>query len=139
MAKSRLPPCVPAQGSVGASGDLAPLAHLALAILGEGEIQVDDGPFLDAARAMESAGLLPLTLEAKEGLALINGTQFMAGLGSLALLDAEHLCRVADVAGAMSLEALKGSSRPFDPRLHRARPHPGQSVVAHNLLTLLGQ
>ena len=137
MLNSRLHPRVPAQGSVGASGDLAPLAHLALAILGEGEVQVDGGPFVDSAKAMESAGLTPLTLEAKEGLALINGTQFMAGLGSLALLDAEHLCSVADVAGAMSLEALKGSSRPFDERLQAARPHPGQSVVAHNLRTLL--
>jgi histidine ammonia-lyase len=130
-------PRIPAQGSVGASGDLAPLAHLALAMIGEGEAQVGDGPFLPSADAMARAGVSPVTLEAKEGLALINGTQLMASLGTLALLDAERLATVADIAGAMSLEALKGSSRPFDERLQLARPHPGQARVAANLRALL--
>ncbi|MGD0677714.1 MAG: histidine ammonia-lyase [Polyangiaceae bacterium] len=130
-------PRIPSQGSVGASGDLAPLAHLALALIGEGEAQSGGGPFAPARTVLEGAGLEPLALEAKEGLALINGTQLMASLGALALLDAERLCRVADVAGAMSLEALKGSSRPFDERLQAARPHPGQATVARNLRNLL--
>jgi histidine ammonia-lyase len=130
-------PRIPAQGSVGASGDLAPLAHLALAMIGEGEAQLGDGPFEPAGPLLERVGIPPIVLEAKEGLALINGTQFMAALGTLALLDAERLCQVADVAGAMSLEALKGSSRPFDERLQAARPHPGQATVAGNLRALL--
>jgi histidine ammonia-lyase len=137
MLERRVHPRIPAQGSVGASGDLAPLAHLALTLIGEGEAQIEDGPFVPGGEAMRRAGIEPVVLEAKEGLALINGTQLMASLGTLALLDAERLCRVADVAGAMSLEALKGSSRPFDERLHAARPHPGQAVVASNLRALL--
>jgi len=132
-------PRIPGQGSVGASGDLAPLAHLALAMIGEGEAQIGDGPFVPSAEAMREAGVSAVTLEAKEGLALINGTQFMASLGTLALLDSERLARIADVAGAMSLEALKGSSRPFDERLHAARPHPGQAVVSRNLRALLAE
>lgn len=137
MLDRRVHPRIPAQGSVGASGDLAPLAHLALAMIGEGEAEIGDGPFMPSAQAMSAAGIAPVVLEAKEGLALINGTQFMASLGALALLDAERLCTVADIAGAMSLEALKGSSRPFDERLHAARPHPGQCTVARNMRTLL--
>ena len=132
-------PRIPSQGSVGASGDLAPLAHLALAMIGEGEARLGDGPLVPGGDAMRAAGVKPVVLEAKEGLALINGTQYMAGLGTLALLDAERLAVVADVAGAMSLEALKGSSRPFDERLQAARPHPGQAVVARNLRTLLAE
>jgi histidine ammonia-lyase len=132
-------PRIPAQGSVGASGDLAPLAHLAVVMTGEGEARIGDGPLMPGGEAMKRAGVRPVTLEAKEGLALINGTQLMASLGTLALLDAERLCRVADIAGAMSLEALKGSVRPFDERLHAARPHPGQVVVATNLRRLLAQ
>ena len=139
MLNAGVHPRVPAQGSVGASGDLAPLAHLALAMIGEGEAQVGEGPFVASADALRAAGIEPLTLEAKEGLALINGTQLMASLGTLALLDAERLCLVADVAGAMSLEALKGSCRPFDERLHAARPHPGQIVVARNLRAMLAE
>jgi histidine ammonia-lyase len=139
MLDRRLHPRVPAQGSVGASGDLAPLAHLALAMIGEGETQIDDGPFLPSGEVMRRVGIAPVVLEAKEGLALINGTQYMASLGTLALLDAERLCVVADVAGAMSLEALKGSSRPFDERLQAARPHPGQSSVARNMRALLAE
>jgi histidine ammonia-lyase len=139
MLEKRVHPRIPAQGSVGASGDLAPLAHLALAMIGEGEARLDDGPPMPSAEAMKRAGVKPVALEAKEGLALINGTQLMAALGTLALLDAEHLCAVADVAGAMSLEALKGSSRPFDERLQAARPHPGQAIVAANLCALLAE
>ena len=139
MLDRRVHPRIPAQGSVGASGDLAPLAHLALAMIGEGEAQIEDGPFMDGAEAMKRAGVKPVALEAKEGLALINGTQYMTSLGVLALLDAERLARVADVAGAMSLEALKGSNRPFDPRLQAARPHPGQAAVAGNLRALLSE
>jgi histidine ammonia-lyase len=139
MLDRRVHPRVPAQGSVGASGDLAPLAHLALAMIGEGEAQIDDGPFLPGSEAMKRAGIVPIVLEAKEGLALINGTQYMASLGTLALLDAERLCIVADVAGAMSLEALKGSSLPFDERLQAARPHPGQATVARNMRALLAE
>jgi histidine ammonia-lyase len=135
-------PRIPSQGSVGASGDLAPLAHLALAMLGEGEAALwqkgNEVPSYRNARAvLAEVGIEPVVLEAKEGLALINGTQLMASLGTLALLDAERLCVAADVAGAMSLEALKGSARPFDPRLHAARPHPGQALVAKNFRALL--
>ena len=132
-------PRIPAQGSVGASGDLAPLAHLALAMIGEGDAQLGAGPFVPSAEAMARAGVKPVALEAKEGLALINGTQYMASLGTLAVLDALRLCTIADVAGAMSLEALKGSARPFDARLQAARPHPGQAVVAGNLRALLAE
>ena len=139
MLEKRVHPRIPAQGSVGASGDLAPLAHLALAMIGEGEARIEDGPAMPGAEAMKLAGVTPVSLEAKEGLALINGTQYMAALGTLALLDAEQLCIVADVAGAMSLEALKGSSSPFDERLQAARPHPGQAAVAKNLRSLLAE
>jgi histidine ammonia-lyase len=139
MLDRRVHPRIPAQGSVGASGDLAPLAHLALALIGEGEAQIDAGAFLSSAEAFSRAGIAVIELEAKEGLALTNGTQFMASLGTLALLDAERLCVVADIAGAMSLEALKGSSQPFDERLHAARPHPGQTIVARNMRALLAQ
>jgi histidine ammonia-lyase len=129
-------PRVPAQGSVGASGDLAPLAHLALALTGEGEARHRD-ELLPAREALARAGLAPVELQAKEGLSLINGTQYMASLGGLAVFDALELARVADVAGAMSLEALKGSERPFDERLMQLRPHPGQALVASNLRRLL--
>ncbi|WP_437684145.1 histidine ammonia-lyase [Sorangium sp. So ce131] len=130
-------PRIPAQGSVGASGDLAPLAHLALALIGEGEARVG-GRLLPSAVALAEAGLAPIELAAKEGLALINGTQYMTALGALALRDAAALCTVADIAGAVSLEALMGSKRPFDDRLMRVRPHPGQAVTAGNLRALLG-
>jgi histidine ammonia-lyase len=141
MLNARVHPRIPAQGSVGASGDLAPLAHLALAMIGEGEATLDAGlargPARPSLEVLREAGVTPVALEAKEGLALINGTQYMASLGTLALLEAERLAVTADIAGAMSLEALKGTSRPFDPRLHEARPHPGQIVVATNLRALL--
>ena len=129
-------PRIPAQGSVGASGDLAPLAHLALVLIGEGEADYG-GERMAGAAALRAAGLEPLELEAKEGLALINGTQMMLAVGALAVVEAEGLCRHADVVGAMSLEALKGSSRPFDERIQGVRPHPGQAHSANNLRALL--
>lgn len=130
-------PRIPSQGSVGASGDLAPLAHLALVLQGEGEAEVR-GQVVPGAEALQMVGLEPLELQAKEGLALINGTQMMAAIGAICLIDAQVLCRYADVAGAMSLEALKGSSRPFDERIMSVRSHPGQATVASNLRRMLG-
>ena len=129
-------PRIPSQGSVGASGDLAPLAHLALALIGEGEATFQ-GKRSDGGAALAAAGLTPLELAAKEGLALINGTQYMTALGALAMCDARRLATAADIAGSVSLEALKGSKRPFDARLMAVRPHPGQATVAANLRALL--
>ncbi len=129
-------PRIPAQGSVGASGDLAPLAHLALTLIGEGEARYR-GELMASDQALAAAGLKPLELQVKEGLALINGTQYMTALGALALSRALELCVAADIAGAVSLEALMGSKRPFDPRLMAVRPHPGQARVAQNLRALL--
>lgn len=129
-------PVIPEQGSVGASGDLAPLAHLALVLIGEGEARFR-GKVLPGAEALASAGMKPLKLGAKEGLALINGTQFMTAIGALALAEAEHLCDVADAAGALTLEALKGTEAAFDPRIHRLRPHPGQVRSAAQVRALL--
>ncbi|MEO8703065.1 MAG: histidine ammonia-lyase [Kofleriaceae bacterium] len=130
-------PVVPARGSVGASGDLAPLAHLALGMIGEGLAEYR-GAILPAAEALAAAGIAPLVLEAKEGLTLLNGTQHMTAVGGLAGLDAEATCLVADIAGALSLEALKGTVRAFDARVVAARPHPGQIAVAELLRRLLG-
>lgn len=129
-------PVVPKKGSVGASGDLAPLAHLALAMIGEGEVTVA-GANKPSAAALAEAGLSPLSLEAKEGLCLINGTQAMGALGCLALLRAEALCKIADVAGAASLEGARGTAVAFDPRIQDVRPHPGQVASAENLRHLL--
>jgi len=129
-------PVVPAQGSVGASGDLAPLAHMTLTLIGEGEAYYS-GERLPSALALERAGLRPVTLGPKEGLALINGTQVMTGVGSLGILRAERLAAAADVIAAMSLEAYLGTDRVFDRRLNDLRPHPGQSRVADNLRALL--
>jgi len=129
-------PIIPERGSVGASGDLAPLAHLALVLIGEGEARYH-GERLPGAEALRRAGLAPVTLKAKEGLALINGTCGMTGIGALALTRAERLVRLADVAGAMTLEALRGSQVPFDERLQAVRPHPGQAASARNLRILL--
>jgi histidine ammonia-lyase len=129
-------PVIPARGSVGASGDLAPLAHLALGMIGEGDAEYR-GQTLPAADALEMAGIAPLVLEAKEGLTLLNGTQHMTAVGGLAVHDAEITCRIADIAGALSLEALKGTVRAFDPRVVAARPHPGQIAVATFLRALL--
>jgi histidine ammonia-lyase len=129
-------PQIPARGSVGASGDLAPLAHLALGMIGEGLAEFE-GQWLPATEALRRANIAPLTLEAKEGLTLLNGTQHMTAVGGLAILDAEYTCRVADIAGALSLEALKGTVRAFDERVVAARPHPGQIEVARFLRALL--
>jgi histidine ammonia-lyase len=129
-------PEIPARGSVGASGDLAPLAHLALGMIGEGRAEYR-GEILPAAEALRRAEIEPLVLEAKEGLTLLNGTQHMTAIGGLTVLDAEHTARVADIAGALSLEALKGTVRAFDERVVAARPHPGQIAVARFLRELL--
>lgn len=129
-------PFIPEKGSVGASGDLAPLAHLSLTLLGEGEAYFE-GELLPSGDALKKAGLEPVILEAKEGLALLNGTQAMHAVGGLALFRAQRLAQVADIAGAMSLEALKGTPTAFDSRIHNARPHPGQQAVAEHLRALL--
>jgi histidine ammonia-lyase len=130
-------PLVPSQGSVGASGDLAPLAHLALALIGEGECINEKGALLSSAEALRRADVAPLVLEAKEAVSLINGTQAMLAVGALALLASETLADSADVIGAMALDALQGTDVAFDRRIHQARPHAGQSRVAANLRTLL--
>jgi histidine ammonia-lyase len=129
-------PHVPEQGSVGASGDLAPLAHVALLLIGEGLCDVE-GQTMKAADALAAALLKPVTLAAKEGLALINGTQLMTGIAGLALLEAETLARTADVVAAMTVDALLGTDVAFDPRIHAARPHAGQAASARNLRRLL--
>src|SRR5881398_3413328 len=136
MLNRRVHPVIPEKGSVGASGDLAPLAHLALSVIGEGEVFFE-GQRMATSEALRRAKLKPLELEAKEGLALLNGTQAMHAVGGLALLRAQRLARVADVSGAMSLEALKGTPVAFDLRLQDARPHPGQKAVAEHLLSLM--
>ena len=131
-------PVVPSRGSVGASGDLAPLAHLALSLIGEGEVEYQ-GAIMPALQALEQVGIEPLVLRAKEGLTLLNGTQHMTAVGALAVYDCQHLSKIADVAGALSLEALQGSRSPFRPEVVGARPHPGQVKVASNMALLLGQ
>jgi histidine ammonia-lyase len=130
-------PMVPSQGSVGASGDLAPLAHLALALIGEGECIDDKGARIAAAEALKQAQIKPLVLEAKETISLINGTQGMLAVGTLALLAAEILVDTADVLGALCCDALKGTDVAFDERIHKARPHSGQLKSAANLRRVL--
>jgi histidine ammonia-lyase len=136
MLNSGVHPLIPSRGSVGASGDLAPLAHLALVVIGEGEA-VYRGQRMQGRDALNAVGIQPLTLEAKEGLALLNGTQAMTGVGGLALLDAERLTDATDVTGAMSLEALKGTPVAFDHKIHAVRPHPGQIKSASRLRELI--
>ncbi len=136
MLNNRIHPVVPSRGSVGASGDLAPLAHLALALIGEGEVFFK-GERVPSLLALKAAGLQPLVLEAKEGLALLNGTQAIAATGGLALLRGLRVAKLFDLAGAMSLEALRGTPTPFDERIHAARPHAGQIAVARHLRELL--
>jgi histidine ammonia-lyase len=136
MLNRRVWPVIPEKGSVGASGDLAPLAHLALSLIGEGEAFFQ-GERMNSRKALRRAGLKPQHLQAKEGLALLNGTQAMHAVGGLALLRAKRLARVADVSGAMTLEALKGTPMAFDPRLQDARPHPGQKAVGKHLLSIM--
>jgi histidine ammonia-lyase len=129
-------PYVPSRGSVGASGDLAPLAHLALPLIGEGRAWYD-GELMDGGDALAAAGIEPLRLEAKEGLSLINGTQFMAAFGALGLMRARRLAQTADIACAMSLEALQGSRTSFMPQIHTLRPLRGQADSAANVFRLL--
>jgi len=130
-------PAVPEQGSLGASGDLAPLAGLALPLIGLGRLLTGDGGAEPAADGLGRAGLRPLELQAKEGLALVNGTQGMLAIGTLALVRSEQLARAADVIAAMTIEASLGTDAPFDERLQRLRPHPGQAASAANLRVLL--
>jgi histidine ammonia-lyase len=129
-------PLVPSRGSVGASGDLAPLAHLALVLIGEGQTW-DGARAADGAQALEAAGLAPIVLAPKEGLALINGTQASAAVLALALAGAERLARAADIIAALTIDALLGSRRPFDPRIHGPRPFAGQITSADNLWRLI--
>ncbi len=136
MLERGVTPVIPEKGSVGASGDLAPLAHLALAAIGEGDAFYN-GERLPGEVALQRAQLAPLQLEVKEGLALLNGTQAMGAVGALALHRADRLVRLADVAGAMTLEALRGTPVAFDERIHTARPHPAQVAVAAHLRELL--
>lgn len=124
-------PHIPCQGSVGASGDLAPLAHLALALIGEGQ-------FLAGSKDLQAAGIKPLELQAKEGLSLINGCQVMTAVGALAAAKAQDLLWILDLSAAMSLEALRGSRGPFDPLISASRPHYGEAQTARNILKLLG-
>ncbi|MFY9562046.1 MAG: histidine ammonia-lyase [Terriglobales bacterium] len=130
-------PFVPSQGSVGASGDLAPLAHLALALIGEGECFDEKGVRISSAEALKRAQIKPLVLEAKEAVSLINGTQAMLAVGALSLLAAETLVDTADVIGAMTCDALKGTDVAYDERIQKVRPHPGQTKTAANLRRLL--
>jgi len=129
-------PVVPEYGSVGASGDLVPLAHVARGLMGEGPVEYE-GAVIDAAEALRKAGLAPLALREKDGLALINGTQFCTAIGTLALLEAERVLDTFEVAGAMSLDALKGSPAPFAEPVQAVRPHPGQAESARRLRGLL--
>jgi histidine ammonia-lyase len=130
-------PMVPSQGSVGASGDLAPLAHLALALIGEGECFDEKGQRIPSSEALKRAQITPLVLESKETISLINGTQAMLAVGTLALLAAETLVDSADVLGGLSCDALKGTDTAFDERIHKARPHGGQTKTAANLRRML--
>src|SRR5450432_2494380 len=130
-------PMVPSQGSVGASGDLAPLAHLALTLIGEGECLDEKGLRIPSAEALRQADIKPLLLEAKESISLINGTQAMLAIGTLALLAAETLVNTADVIGGLTVDALRGTDVAFDDRIHQVRPHPGQIATAANLRRML--
>ena len=136
MVNAGVHPVVPSRGSLGASGDLAPLAHLALPLVGEGRAEYG-GELLDGGAALGRAGLVPVELSAKEGLALINGTQFMAAIGALVLSRAARLVRIADIAAAQSVEAVRASRTPFAPEIQALRPHPGQLASAANLYALL--
>src|SRR5882762_4625995 len=139
MLNRGITPMVPSQGSVGASGDLAPLAHLALALIGEGECFDEKGARIASAEALKRAQIKLLVLEAKEAVSLINGTQAMLAIGILMLLAAETLVDTADVIGAMACDALKGTNVAFDERIQKARPHAGQIRTATNLRRLLEQ
>jgi histidine ammonia-lyase len=131
-------PVIPSQGSVGASGDLAPLSHLALALIGEGEAWDDHGKAVDVQKVLSHKKIEPLVLKAKEGLSLINGCQVMTAVGMLGAHDARRFLWMTDLAGAMSLEALRGTRKAFDPLIAPTRPHPGEAKTARNLMKLLG-
>ncbi|MDD4081233.1 MAG: histidine ammonia-lyase [Eubacteriales bacterium] len=135
MLNAGVHPVIPEQGSLGASGDLAPLAHMALVLMGKGEAFYL-GKRLPGDKALTVAGLKPVQLKAKEGLALINGTQMMGAVGALALADTIRAARLADITASLTLEALQGLSAAFDPRIHTLRPHPGQALVAKNIRAL---
>jgi len=135
MLNAKVHPIIPSQGSVGASGDLAPLAHLAQVAIGEGRANYN-GEILDGAAALQRTGITPVALEAKEGLSLLNGTQGMLALLSLALLEGDALVDAADIAAALSLDALRGSPGAFDPRIMQARAYPGAAITAKNLARL---
>jgi len=128
-------PVIPEKGSLGASGDLAPLAHMVLPMIGEGKAEFE-GKVMTGAEAMKSAGIPIVELVEKEGLALINGTQVMTGIGALAVYDSIELIKISDIASALTLEALRGIKDAFDPRTHRIRPHKGQITTAENILKL---
>ena len=132
MLQANILPVVPSKGSVGASGDLAPFAHLALPLIGEGEVKIDG-----EVKASTESGIEPITLLAKEGISLLNGTEGMASIGAIALDRARFLVSAANVAAALSVEALMGSSRPFRPEIHALRPHPGQVASAAHIASLL--
>ena len=136
MLNAGVTPVIPEKGSVGASGDLAPLAHLALVAIGEGEAFYR-GERIAGEEALRRAGLQPIALRAKEGLALLNGTQAMTAVGALAIVRARRMVRLADLSGAMTLDALMGTPTAFDPRIQQARPHPGQIAAAGHLMALL--
>jgi histidine ammonia-lyase len=136
MLNAGMYPVIPEKGSVGASGDLAPLAHVALCVIGEGEA-IYRGQRLPGGQALRRAGIAPVRLEAKEGLALLNGTQALTAVGALALWRARRVVGLADVAGAMSLQALRGTPVAFDQRIHAARPHAGQAATAARLRNIL--
>lgn len=146
MMNNNIIPVIPSQGSVGSSGDLAPLSHLVLAMIGKGEVQIykdalkDDQhkvKILKSAAALKKIGLTPIKLAAKEGLALINGTQMMTAFAAYICIEAKKLQMVADISGALSHEALRGTDNAFDPRLHKLRPFPGQITVAKNILSMI--
>jgi histidine ammonia-lyase len=137
MLNQRIYPLIPCKGSVGASGDLAPLAHLAMGLIGEGKGRYADGPLMPMGEVLASAGLQAIELAAKEGLGLTNGTQAMLAVGSLALLQAERLADLADISGACSLEGLLGTNAPFSELIMEARPHAGQKRSAERLRALL--
>jgi len=136
MLNREVHPCIPEKGSVGASGDLAPLSHLALVLLGEGKAEYH-GNIVPGRKALDLTGIEPVVLKAKEGLALNNGTQVMTGVGALNLLRAERLCQIADIVASMSIDALMGTRSAFDVHIHNLRPHKGQINSAKNLNSLL--
>jgi histidine ammonia-lyase len=136
MLNKRVHPIIPEKGSLGASGDLAPLAHMVLPMIGEGEAEYN-GEILMGADAMKKAGIPLVNLTAKEGLALINGTQVMTAVGVFAVYESINLIKTSDIAAALTLEALRGIKDAFDPRIHRIRPHDGQIKTAENILKLI--